>query len=151
MIVMSGPLPTARVARHFNIPAERLFDAWLDTSVIGQWMFGPNVRDEQIVSLSNDPRVGGKFSFVVRRQANELDHVGTYKEITRPYRLVFSWGVAVAGKSDGETLVAIDIKPHEKGSDLILTHELAPSWANFTEQAAQAWAKMLDALSKNVT
>jgi hypothetical protein len=58
MIVMSGPLSTARVARHFNIPAERLFEAWLDTSVIGQWMFGPNVRDEQIVNLSNDPRVG---------------------------------------------------------------------------------------------
>jgi len=114
-------------------------------------MFGPNVRDEQIVSLSNDPRVGGKFSFVVRRQTNELDHVGTYKEIIRPYRLVFSWGVAIAGKSDGETLVAIDIKPHEKGSELILTHELAPNWANFTEQAAQAWAKMFDALSKNVT
>jgi uncharacterized protein YndB with AHSA1/START domain len=48
MIVMSGPLPTARVARHFNIPAERLFEAWLDTSVIGQWMFGPNVRDEHL-------------------------------------------------------------------------------------------------------
>ena len=64
---------------------------------------------------------------------------------------MFSWGVAVAGKSDGETLVAIDIKSHEKGSELTLTHELAPSWANFTEQAAQAWAKMLDALSKNVT
>ncbi len=33
----------------------------------------------------------------------------------------------------------------------ILTYKLAPNWANFTEQAAQAWAKMLEALPKNVT
>ncbi len=148
---MTDTAPTAHVKRRFNIPVGRLFDAWLDTSLLSQWMFGPNVRDEQIVRLRNDPRDGGAFSFVVRRQANELDHIGVYKEISRPRRLVFTWAVVHAGKSDGESVVALDFKPHGAGSELRLAHELPRSWASFTEQSVQAWTKMLDALAKHVT
>jgi hypothetical protein len=44
-----------------------------------------------------------------------------------------------AGKSDGESVVALDFKPHGVGSELRLAHELPPSWASFTEQSVQAW------------
>lgn len=44
----------ATVSHHFSGPAERVFDAWLDTEVIGKFMFGPEVRDEQIISLNAD-------------------------------------------------------------------------------------------------
>ena len=96
---MTDTLPTARVTRRFELPAGRLFDAWLDTGLLSQWMFGPNVRQEEIVRLSNDPREGGAFSFVVRRQANEVNHIGVYREISRPHRLVFTWAAVQAGKS----------------------------------------------------
>jgi uncharacterized protein YndB with AHSA1/START domain len=144
------PTPLARVAHRFEISPERLFDAWLNPDVISCWMFGPNVRDEQIVRLAVDLRVGGNFSFVVRRQSTEIEHAGIYKEIERPRRLVFTWGAVVGRKSDGESVITVDIRPDEKGTKLVLTHELAPSWANFAEQAAHAWTKMLDALSRHV-
>jgi len=147
---MTTPLPSARVQHRFDLSPERVFASWLEPNDIGRWMFGPNVRDEQIVALTVDPRVGGRFSFVVRRGSLEPDHVGTYQEITPPRRLVFTWAVVVDGKSDGETVVEIDIQPVEGGTQLTLTHKLAPSWADFTEQAAQAWAKMLDALAEHV-
>jgi uncharacterized protein YndB with AHSA1/START domain len=103
----------ARLARRFDAPAERVFDAWLTRSMIDQWMFGPAVRDEEIVRLSIDPRVGGAFSFVVDRQGEEIDHIGKYLEIERPRRLVFTW--AVAGERTGSRVV-IEIAPDAAGA-----------------------------------
>ena len=62
------PLVHAVVSHRFTASAERVFDAWLDVAWIGRWMFGPVVRDERIVRLVLEPKVGGKFSFVVNRQ-----------------------------------------------------------------------------------
>src|SRR5689334_16478803 len=80
------------VTRRYSASPERVFDAWLDSKTIGTWMFG-HVPGEEMVRISVDPRVGGGFSFVVRRQGRELDHVGKYLEIDRPRRLVFTWGI----------------------------------------------------------
>ena len=145
---MTEPMPSARVTRRFESRADRIFDAWLDPAAIGSWMFGPNVRDEEIVKLVVEPRQGGRFSFVVRRKIGEIDHFGLYKEIARPHRLVFTWAVMHEGKSDGESIVMVDIRPVDGGSELVLTHELAPGWENFTAQAAEAWSKMLEALAR---
>ncbi len=65
-----------RVTRRFTASAERVFDAWLDTALLGMWMFGPPLRDEEVLRLTLEPRVGGSFSFLVRRQGQEIDHVG---------------------------------------------------------------------------
>jgi uncharacterized protein YndB with AHSA1/START domain len=83
---------TATVTGLFSVPAERVFDAFLDKKMIGRFMFGPGIRDEEIISLENEPWVGGSFSYVVRRQQKTFDHTGEYIEIDRPHRLVFTWG-----------------------------------------------------------
>lgn len=136
----------ARVSRHFTAPAERVFDAWLTCSMIERWMFGPAVRDEEIVRLSIDPRVGGAFSFLVDRGGQEIDHIGKYLEIDRPRRLAFTW--AVAGEKTGSRVV-IEIASSglANGCELTLTHELHPDWTSFVGRAEEAWAKMLDALA----
>src|SRR5207244_4104921 len=75
---------TVRVTHRYNASPERVFDAWLDPTLIDGWMFGPSQRDEEVVRISVDPRVGGSFSFLVRRQGEEIDHVGEYIELDRP-------------------------------------------------------------------
>ena len=80
---MSQPVH-AIVLHRFAAPAERVFDACLDPAWVGRWMFGPNVREEKIVRLTLEARVGGRFSFVVERQGAEVDHVGEYLAIDRP-------------------------------------------------------------------
>lgn len=135
----------AIVTRRFKATPERVFDAWLDPSKINGFMFGANLRDEEVLRIAVDARVGGRFSFVVRRQGQEIDHIGEYLEIERPRRLVFTWGAAQDGSS---SRVLIDIAPLEQGCELTLTHELDPAWAGFVDEARESWAKMIDALSK---
>lgn len=137
--------PLVRVTRRFSASPERVFDAWLDPDLIGRWMFGPALRDEEVLRLAIDARVGGSFSFLVRRQGAELDHVGTYREIDRPRRLVFTWGIA--GESVEESVVTIDVVPLATGSELTLTHELDPKWADYASRTEAGWTKMLDALA----
>jgi uncharacterized protein YndB with AHSA1/START domain len=133
------------VTRHFDASPERVFDAWLDPELIGKWMFGPALREEEVLRIVADARVGGAFSFLVRRQGKEIDHVGKYREIDRPRRLVFTWGIA--GDSEDESLVIIEIVPKEKGAELSLTHEMDPKWADYASRTEAGWTKMLVALS----
>jgi uncharacterized protein YndB with AHSA1/START domain len=134
-----------RVSRRFSSSPERVFDACLDPEMIGKWMFGPALREEEVLHIAVDARVGGSFSFLVRRQGEEIDHVGKYREIARPRRLVFTWGVV--GDSEDESVVIIEIVPVETGAELTLTHEMDPNWADYASRTEAAWAKMLDALA----
>jgi len=136
-----------RVTRRYPASPEQVFDAWLDPAMIGKWMFGPALREEEVVRISLDPRVGGSFSFVVRRQGQEIDHVGEYLEIDRPRRLAFTWGVA---DEEGSSRVIIDIVPLENGCELTLTHQLHPDWADYADRTEAAWTKMLDVLASTL-
>jgi uncharacterized protein YndB with AHSA1/START domain len=142
---MSQPVQ-AVVSHQFAFPAERVFEAWLDPEWIGRWMFGPNVRDEQVVRLGTESRVGGKFSFVVNRQGTEVDHVGEYLEIDRPRLLVFTW--ATRDSLPATSRVIVEITPRDDGCDLTLTHVMGPEWAAFTDRAAGSWRLMLGALDR---
>jgi uncharacterized protein YndB with AHSA1/START domain len=139
------PNRLACVTRRFSASPGRVFDAWLNPEMIGAWMFGPALRDEEVVRLAVDARVGGSFSFVVRRQGEEIDHIGEYLELAPPRRLVFTWGVRQA--TTDLSRVSIDIVPLEAGCELTLVHELHPDWADYVSRTEAAWTKMLEALA----
>ena len=144
---MSQPVH-AIVMHRFEASAARVFDAWFDPVWLGRWMFGPGVRDERIVRLALDARVGGKFSFVVNRQGAEIDHVGEYLEIDRPRLLVFTW--ATRDSLPETSRVIVEITPREIGCDLKLTHLMGANWSAYVDRAADAWSKMLDALERAI-
>jgi uncharacterized protein YndB with AHSA1/START domain len=136
---------SVQVVKDFTVTPEKVFDAWLDTDTLNEWMFGPKVRDEQIVKLEAHPHKDGTFSFAVRRENEIINHVGTYLEINRPHRLVFTWGVE--SESEGESVVTIEITSIENGCRLTLTHELPPQWAEYADRTEAAWSYMLDKLN----
>ncbi len=133
---------TSRVAvtvrRKFKASAERVFDAWLDPEKAGKFLFTETSQYVRYAEI--DPRVGGSFRFVVRREGEDIDHLGEYLEIERPHRLVFDF--IVPSFWPEKSRVAIDIIPLESGCELTLTHEgLAPEhesavfngWTTFLE------------------
>lgn len=141
-------MPQAKVTQRFEASAERVYEAWLDPAAIGRWMFGPALRDEEVLGIDLDPRVGGRFSFRVKRGDLEIDHVGEYLALERPRRLVFSWGVRQDDSAPSRVIV--EIAPLEQGSEVTLLHELSPGWEDFVERSARAWSKMLGALASHL-
>ena len=137
----------AKVKRTFAAKPDKVFNAWLDPKLIGQWMFGPNIRDEVVVSIEVDARPGGAFSFLVQRDHLVVDHVGSYLKIEKPKHLSFTWGVK--GMSDSSK-VLVDIAAHDKGCELTLVHELHPDWKDYLQRSIDGWGQMLDALAKCV-
>jgi len=147
---MTDQSPLKVVITHsFSASPERVFDAWLDPETIGKWMFSPTLLEQEVVSISLDPRVGGSFSFVVRRQGKEIDHIGKYLEIDRPRRLVFTWGIRQ--DSGDSSRVMLDIVAQGTGCELTLTHELDPAWADYESRTRDSWTKMLKVLDDTLS
>jgi uncharacterized protein YndB with AHSA1/START domain len=141
---MPGAKSTAIAVQKFSVPAQRVYDAILDPAMIARFMFGPLLREEEILHIRNDPKVGGEFSYKVRRGADEIDHVGRFLELAPPARIVFTW--AIAPEKDGSTVI-IDIAPSKDGCTLTLRHEMPPEWADFIDRSRAAWEKMLGVLA----
>lgn len=135
----------ARVTRRFDVPAQQVFDAWLDPKMVAMW-FAPGLGE--MVRVEADPRVGGSFSFVQRRDGEDIDHTGEYLELKRPTRLVFTW--AVPAYSPDSDRVIVEFFPLEGGCEATLTHQMHPDWADFADRAVASWTKMLDAMAAAV-
>jgi uncharacterized protein YndB with AHSA1/START domain len=149
MIPMSSnPTVKVSVTRQFTAPPEKVFDAWLDPDMIGRFLFGPQLREEEVLHLTVNAHVGGAFSFLVRRHGAEIDHVGHYREIDRPRKLVFTWGIA--GESADAGVVTIEIAVTGTGSQLTLTHEMDAKWADYASRTEAGWTKMVGALAKEL-
>jgi uncharacterized protein YndB with AHSA1/START domain len=86
-----------QVSRRHAVPSEAVFDIWLNPVLVGQFMFGPLIRDEEVLHARNDPRVGGAFSFLVWRQGTEIDHLFSatppegFSPATKPGKIVWLW------------------------------------------------------------
>jgi len=133
-----------RVGRHFDAPAERVFDAWLDPKSAGKWLF--KTPTGEMVRCEMDARVGGAFAVVERRDGEDVEHVGEYLVLDRPRRLVFSFGVPKY--SQEVTLVTIEIVTAASGCELTLTHEkVLPEYASSTQAG---WTSILEGLAANL-
>jgi uncharacterized protein YndB with AHSA1/START domain len=132
-----------RVSRGFAASAETVFDSWLDQSTVGKWLFATPGGERIRVEI--DPRVGGQFEIVERREGQDVAHVGRYEAIERPRRLVFSLAVPLySAKSER---VEIDILPEAAGCRLSLAQTFAPDAPASPERIARGWSAMLEALA----
>ena len=133
-----------QITRRFDASIERVFDAWLDPEKAGRWLFATPTG--QMVRAEIDARVGGSFVFTDRRDNEDVEHLGTYLEIDRPRRLVFSF--VVPKFSPQLTRVSIDLRPLPTGCEITLSHEgVLPE---YRDRAQDGWGKILDALAANL-
>ena len=80
---------TANVEKTIHVPIEKAFDAWLNPVMLSEFMTPmPGMPESDV---ENDARVGGSFTITMHVGNRELPHTGTYLEIDRPNKLVFTW------------------------------------------------------------
>ncbi len=133
-----------RVTRRFDFAPQCVFDAWLDPQGVCKWLFATPTG--QIARAEIDPRPGGKFVIVDRRDGEDVEHLGEYLELDPPRRLIFTF--AVPKYSSQSTRVSVDIAPAGTGCELTLSHQgVLPEWFDRTRQG---WTMILDALDSTL-
>ena len=114
-------LPVLRLRRLFTATPQEVFAAWTDPVGMKEWMCPEGMS---VTALELEPRIGGRFRLMMRGAQSEIEHIGEYREVEPPRKLVFTWrSPATYGQ---ETLVTVELIPHGAKTELILTHEWLP-------------------------
>jgi len=135
-----------RVTRRLEAPAEAVFDAWLDPRTAGRWLFA--TPDGEMVRVEIDPRVGGRYEIVERRDGEDVLHTGAYEEIERPSRLAFT--LQVPKYSPNSDRVTVEVAPDGGASELTLTQTRSDDAPASAEQIERGWTRVLAALASTV-
>jgi uncharacterized protein YndB with AHSA1/START domain len=127
----------ARVTLNIQASAEAVFDAWIDPTLMEQWLFkSPDNR----LSARSDPRVGGTYSITEHAADQVITHDGIYAIVDRPKRLAFS--LMVPQHFVGIAHIEIGIREVGSGSLLdFLARGAGP------EDAQEIWERMLSHLA----
>lgn len=100
---------------------ERAFLAWTDPDLLKAW-FGPESRTCPTAEL--DPRPGGSWRACMRADDGAEAWVeGEYREVDPPHRLSFTWAWVNDGERGHETLITIDFRPKDGGTEITMLHE----------------------------
>lgn len=135
-----------RVEKRFRHPRERVFDAFLDPTRVGDWLF--HTPGGVMERTDYDPRPGGAFAIFERRGADLAHHFGRFVEIDRPARIVFDFWVDET--PEAPTRVAVTFEPDGAGCVVVLSHHLAPAWAAYADRSAAGWTMILDSLERTI-
>lgn len=133
---------TLKVTRRFKASPERVFDAWLDPAKARHFLFA--TPGGEIVRADIDPRVGGRFVLVDRRDGQDVEHTGEYLEIVRPTHLKFTFRVPMY--SAAESRVTLDLAALSDGCELTLTHEGV--LAKYADKTPEDWGMIFDGLAR---
>lgn len=135
----------AKTVHEFKASAERVFDAWLDPAKVGSWFSQPIAGRPaaDIRRIEIDPRVGGRFTFSDMRDDGEAMHWGTYLQIDRPRKLVFTWFTSEEEEQENTSVVTLTIESLGSGCRATIVHSMDERWAEWVAQTANGWSAML--------
>ncbi len=139
---------TVSIVRTFNAPCETVFEAWTDPDALKSW-FGPEGYSLDFAEV--DLRVGGAYRLAMRPPEGDVfHHVGVFREINRPKRLVMTWILENqpcdgAANQDCETVISIDFRDLSGRTEVVLFHDLLPTKES-RDGHEFGWSSSLDCL-----
>jgi uncharacterized protein YndB with AHSA1/START domain len=101
-----------------NAPIEEVFDAWLDPQLLSRFMLPMPGMPQPKTEV--DAREGGRFTIDMEVGEHIIPHTGTYLELDRPNRLVFSWETPFS--TDGSTVTLGFTTQDSSNTHIVLTH-----------------------------
>lgn len=150
--------PQVEIQETFEAPRERVFDAWVRPELLARW-FAPHGCSLYIEHL--DARTGGSFHWCIRNpDFGECWTIGSYVEVVRPERIVFTSVIADASgqpatpESQGhdpewpaETDVRVTFEERDGQTVVTLQQSVSEELAKRTG-AHPSWLEMLGRLSR---
>ena len=122
-------LSSLEIRRVISSDPSSVFDALTNPKTMAEWFYG---MEEGRAEVDSDLRIGGTYEIrmfnkegVASLCADYAPH-GEYLEIDPPNRLAFTW---VSEGFVDHSVVTIDLKPVDDGTELTLRHDLPESVA----------------------
>ena len=137
-----------RVTHRFESSAERVYDAWLNPEKARHWLKAALTEcglAGEIRRVEIDARVGGSFFFSDMREGTEARHWGTYIELNRPRKIVFTWITDESEEVD-PSKVTLTIEPDGQGCVASIVHEMDAKWTEHIPQTERGWSSFLTAI-----
>ena len=113
--------------RTFPVPAEHVFAAFANPELKRKWF--ADSRNHTIDEFTVDFRVGGLERFRYRMGEHtpiagmELAGEGTYLDIVENRRIVTGSWMSLAGRRISASLMTIELRPVDAGTEVISTHQ----------------------------
>jgi uncharacterized protein YndB with AHSA1/START domain len=136
--------PSLTIKRRIGVAPHRVYQAWTDATELARW-FGPEGAD--VLRAQADARTGGRYRIVFRTpDGEEHDVSGSYREVIRNEKLVFTWMWRTM--PERESVVTVTFERDGDGTLLTLLHE------QFFDEGARdrhrsGWTGALDKLEKH--
>lgn len=132
-----------RLERTIRAPRERVWDAWTQPEQLQRWSAPEGL---EIPEGDMDLRVGGRWRVVMQdpESGKRFIAVGTYREVTRPERLVYthSW---TTDEHPVDTLLTVEFHDEGESTRVVLTQE-GFATVGSRDGHEQGWASTLDRL-----
>ena len=138
----------AKVTHRFKSSADRVYDAWLNTEKARHWMEAALMKcglAGDVRRIEIDACVGGSFFFSDMRDGAETKHWGTYLELNRPRKIVFTWITDESEEVD-PSKVTLTIEPDGQGCIASIVHEMDAKWVDYIPRTETGWGQMLKAI-----
>ena len=145
---------SVQVKRTYAADPEKVFAAWSDPVALEKW-FGPTSHTCKVEQF--DFKENGSWLIRMIPIKEDLDCggdptkdsvcAGKFIKIVRPSLIVMSFTWIENGGDIGDTTVTIEIKPHNTGSEVILTHENLPNQESCTSHES-GWTGTLECLEQ---
>lgn len=129
------------VTKVIKATPEEVFEAFTNPDIMTKWFYG---HEGWTADVSNTLEVGGEYT-VTMHATNGKDyvHVGEYRVIAPPEKLVFTWNSDFAQ----DTVVTVYFRRVENGTEITLEHEFLPT-DEVREDHRRGWAVCLNNLEK---
>ena len=137
---------TLRVTHSYAASRDDVFRAWTDPEQLKKW-WGHDGWSTPIAEV--DLRVGGSYRLGMLNPDAEGPYVcgGTYKEVTPPEKLVYTWKWEHAPEDAPSTLVTVEFVEQGDSTEVVLVHEQLADEED-RDKHGEGWKALLDHLAK---
>jgi uncharacterized protein YndB with AHSA1/START domain len=138
------------IRRRLDAPCAKVFAAFVDAALVARWLRpSPEIG---LRVLHYDFCEGGSYRFAYDVAPGHTVVIGgTYREISPPHRIVFSWLIEPPDEHAGiESRVTVTLTPSGAATELLIHHDDFGR-ADAEARHAQGWAGALDHLSAMLT
>ncbi len=131
------------VSKVIHASREELFEAFTNSDIMSKWFY-PD--EDMSAEVTNTLHVGGGYVLKMHSKSGDTyTHVGEYKEIVPPQRLVFTWNSDFVQN----TVVTVTFSETGSGTEVTVSHDLLPE-GEMAENHRKGWGGCLARLQSTI-